>query len=90
MACAQRTVVREIPPNLLALTEPTRVEGPYKTLEELVDDPKTVTKDVFHFAGSAQDAVASANDDKAAIRRLLTESQDVEQPKKCRWWQRDC
>ncbi len=66
------------------------IEGKYPSLESLMADPASTTGDILEFAGSAEDAVESANYDKQAIHRVLNKAEDVEQPKKCRWWQRDC
>lgn len=56
------------PPGLLALTEPTAIEGPTATRYDAVDNAQ-----LWDFAGQAEAAVARANHDKALARALLAE-----------------
>jgi hypothetical protein len=42
------------------------IEGRYKTVEEIMADPASVTRDLFDFAGNSQDALIRCNADKAS------------------------
>lgn len=87
--CGTHTyAVRDLSPQIRALTEPTRIEGRYATMNELMADESSVTNDLVDFGGSAEDALHNANDDKARLRQLL-ERPVAEEPK-CRWWQFRC
>lgn len=47
------------------------IEGRYHSLEEVMADPCSTTRDVIDFGGNAEDAVKRANSDKESARKLL-------------------
>lgn len=63
-ACAAHTPKAQ-PPNLEVFLQPTVIEGPYKSMVELMLDPKAGTQAVFDFARSAEAAKDVCNADKA-------------------------
>lgn len=64
-------------PNADAFLQPTVIEGKYGSMEELMRDPSSTTRDLVDFGGAAEDAVKRANDDKESIRRVLN-TEEVE------------
>ena len=68
-ACATHTSLQR--PNADVFLQPTVIEYRYKTLEEIMADPASVTRDVFDFAGAAQDANDRCNADKASALEVL-------------------
>lgn len=47
------------------------IEGKYRSMRELMQDPASTTRDIIDFGGAAEDAVNRANEDKASARRVL-------------------
>lgn len=57
--------------NADAFLQPTVIEGRYHSLEEVMADPCSTTRDILDFGGNAEDAVKRANSDKESARKLL-------------------
>jgi hypothetical protein len=64
MGCAKHTSILE--PYL----QPCLIEGKHDSLDAVMTDPASVTYDLYVFGGSAEDALARCNADKASIKRL--------------------
>jgi hypothetical protein len=58
-------------PNADAFLQPTVIEGPYKTLDELLADPSTTTRSLIDFGGAGEDANQRCNADKASALTIL-------------------
>jgi hypothetical protein len=58
-------------PNADAFLQPTVIEGRYHSLDEVMADPCSTTRDVIDFGGNAEDALKRANSDKESARKLL-------------------
>lgn len=69
-ACAGHTSIRPTP-NVDPFLQPTTIEGKHTSLDAVMADPNSTTRDLVDFAGSAEDAVKRANADKAAAKAVL-------------------
>lgn len=49
------------------------IEGRYRSLEAVMEDPHSTTRDIIDFAGNAQDATDRCNADKGSARAIITE-----------------
>lgn len=68
-ACATHTASTR--PNADAFLQPTLIEGRYHSIEEVMADPCSTTRDLIDFGGNAQDALRRANADKESARKVL-------------------
>lgn len=86
-ACGGPTVRQPPPPKLEAVLAPTQVEGPHRSLDELMADPASSTADVLRYAGNSEDAVLSCNADKARAAVLVAPPPAAP---RCPWWRWRC
>lgn len=49
------------------------IEGKYPSVDAVIDDPNSTTRDALDFGGNAEDAVLRCNADKASVQKLLKE-----------------
>lgn len=87
-ACATSGPGKVPPENVLALTEPTQVEGPHKNVEEVMLDPRSVTADLLTLAGALEDALSAANADKDKLRKYLAPQDAERSPPRWMFWRR--
>lgn len=87
-ACAglSSKTVPPAPPAVQALTQPTQIEGQYKSSEDLALDPTSTGGDLTTFALQAEGAVKSCNIDKGLLREYLVPAVIA----KCKWYQFGC
>ncbi len=50
--------------------QPCVIEGPHGSLDAVMEDPSSTTHSLYTFAGSAEDALARCNEDKAQLRKV--------------------
>lgn len=67
MSCAKPSLVKS---PACPFLEPTVVEGQHKSLDEVMRDVDSTTEDLLMYAAQSEDALASANADKAACKEL--------------------
>lgn len=69
-ACAKQSLTCEL------FLQPTVIDGPYKNLDDIARDPKSTTRDLIDFGGSAEDALKRANGDKESARKCLAPTKE--------------
>lgn len=70
----------------MTLTEATEPDGPYRSVAELMRDPTSRTGDMLRMLGAMEDALESANADKAKLRQYLMPAKDETPPIRQRFW----
>ena len=67
--CTPRQVRQS--PDVSQFLQPTVIEGKHASVDALMADPDSTTRDLVDFAGNAEDAVKRANADKASAKAIL-------------------